>query len=146
AFCILTQITGRREDIPYLVGYFIKRYNLKLNCRVKNVSDRAMSELLAYSWPGNVRELENIVERAMILTDLEVIDGIELGQKENTFGSNFQFDSLSLDGAYRKLEKDFIEKALFKSGGNRKKAAELLGVSLRSLFYKLKQYGYSEEE
>ncbi|HEX3034678.1 MAG TPA: sigma-54 dependent transcriptional regulator [Thermodesulfobacteriota bacterium] len=139
-------LRDRREDIPHLVGYFIRRYNLKLNCRVKNVSDRAMSELLAYSWPGNVRELENIVERAMILTDLEVIDGIELGQKENTFGSNFQFDSLSLDEAYRKLEKDFIEKALFKSGGNRKKAAELLGVSLRSLFYKLKQYGYSEEE
>lgn len=138
-------LRDRTEDIPHLAGCFIKKYNLKLNCRVKEVSNKVMSELLAYSWPGNVRELENIVERAMILTDSETIDGIELGLKEDVLGSDYKFDSLSLEEAYRKLEKDFIEKALLKSGGNRKKASEFLGVSLRSLFYKLKQHGYSEE-
>ena len=138
-------LRDRREDIPHLIGHFIKKYNMKLNCRVKGISERVVSVLLAYSWPGNVRELENIVERAMILTDSETIDGVELGLKEEVFGSDYKFDSLSLEESYRKLEKDFIEKALLKSGGNRKKASELLGVSLRSLFYKLKQHGYSEE-
>jgi two-component system response regulator AtoC len=105
-----------------------------------------MSEILEYPWPGNVRELENVIERAMILTDSEYIHRIDLGIRENDFRMHTLIDSLSLEEAWQRLEKAYIEKALSKTDGNRTQAAKLLGLSRRALLYKLKQYGYSEEE
>jgi Transcriptional regulator containing PAS, AAA-type ATPase, and DNA-binding domains len=137
-------LRDRKEDIPHLVDRFIHKYNKKLNRHVKRTTEGVMSELVEYEWPGNVRELENAIERAMILTDSDLIQRVDLGPKESGFAGNFRFDSLSLEEAYKILEREFIERALSRSGRNRKKAAELLGLSLRSLFYKLKQYGYSE--
>jgi len=136
----------RKDDIPILVDYFIKKYNGKLNRFVKGVSQQAMSELLQYPWYGNIRELENVVERAMILCDSNSLDRVNFNLKDNNIQGDAWFDSLSLDKAWQKLEKAYIEKALLESGGNRTQAAKLLGLSRRSLLYKLKQYGYSEEE
>ncbi|MGH7908374.1 MAG: sigma-54 dependent transcriptional regulator, partial [Thermodesulfobacteriota bacterium] len=136
----------RKEDISTLVDYFIKKYNEKLNRFVKGVSQQAMSELLQYPWYGNVRELENVVERAMILCDSNSIDRVNFNLKDKNIQGDACFDSLSLDKAWQKLEKAYIEKALLESGGNRTQAAKLLGLSRRSLLYKLSQYGYSEEE
>ncbi len=134
----------RKEDIPRLVEFFLQKHNEKLNSHIKGITPQAMSELLAYHWYGNVRELENTVERAMILTDSDLINKVEFGLKENHLKEDVRFDSLSLDKAWQKLEKAFIEKALSESNGNHTQAAKLLGLSRRALLYKLKQYGYSE--
>ncbi len=136
----------RKEDIKLLIEHFLQKYNQKLNRKIKGVSPSAMSEILEYPWPGNVRELENVIERAMILTDSEYIHRIDLGIRENDFRMNTLIDSLSLEEAWQRLEKAYIEKALSKTDGNRTQAAKLLGLSRRALLYKLKQYGYSEEE
>jgi two-component system response regulator AtoC len=136
----------RKEDIGKLVEYFIEKYNEKLNRRVKGVTPQVMSELLRYPWYGNVRELENVIERSMILTDSDLISRVDLGQRENDFRGSSWFDSLSLEAAWRRLEKAYIGKALSQTGGNRTQAAKLLGLSRRALLYKLKQYGYAEEE
>jgi len=136
----------RREDVKLLIEHFIQKYNEKLNRKIKGISQSAMSELLQYPWPGNVRELENVMERAMILTDSEYIHKIDLGLGENDFRMNTLTYSLSLEEAWARLEKSYIEKALSQTGGNRTQAARLLGLSRRALLYKLKQYGYSESE
>jgi two-component system response regulator AtoC len=136
----------RKEDIKLLIEHFLQKYNQKLNRKIKGVSPSAMSEILEYPWPGNVRELENVIERAMILTDSEYIHRIDLGLRENDFRMTALIDSLSLEEAWQRLERAYIEKALSKTDGNRTQAAKLLGLSRRALLYKLKQYGYSEEE
>jgi two-component system response regulator AtoC len=138
----------RKDDIPCLVEYFIGKYNEKLNRSIKGVSPKVMSELLDYPWYGNVRELENVIERAIILSDSDLITRVDLGIRENATRETTPSDSLSLEEAWARLEKAYIEKALSQTGGNRTQAARLLGLSRRSLLYKLKRYGYqgSKEE
>ncbi|HXG31324.1 MAG TPA: sigma-54 dependent transcriptional regulator, partial [Thermodesulfobacteriota bacterium] len=138
----------RKDDIPCLVEYFIGKYNEKLNRSIKGVSPKVMSELLDYPWYGNVRELENVIERAIILSDSDLITRVDLGIRENATRETTPSDSLSLEEAWARLEKAYIEKALSQTGGNRTRAARLLGLSRRSLLYKLKRYGYqgSKEE
>lgn len=136
----------RKEDIPQLVEHLIRKHNEKLNSHIKGVIPQVMSEFLQYPWHGNVRELENVIERAMILSDSDLIDRVELESSETEFKGGSWFDSLLLDKAWHKLEKALIEKALSESGGNHTQAAKLLGISRRALLYKLKHYGYSEGE
>ena len=134
----------RKEDIPLLVEHFIEKYNEKLGCYIKGIGPDVMSELREYPWHGNVRELENVIERAMILNDSDLINSIDLGLREND--QETLPHSFSLTEAWQRLEKAYIQKALSQTGGNRTQAAKLLGLSRRALLYKLKQYGYSDEE
>lgn len=136
----------RKEDMPRLVEHLIRKHNEKLNSCIKGVTPQVMSEFLKYPWHGNVRELENIIERAMILSDSDLIDKVELESRETEFKERSWFGSLLLDEAWHKLEKALIDKALSESGGNHTQAAKLLGISRRALLYKLKHYGYSEGE
>ena len=135
----------RREDIKILVEYFVNKFRERFNPRVKGVSDGVMSELYDYPWYGNVRELENIIERAVILTDTDIIKSVDLVSRVLTEEKDFIIDSLSLDQAWQGLEKRYIDKALSNARGNRTKAARLLGLSRRALLYKLKQYGLNKE-
>ncbi|MGH7806473.1 MAG: sigma 54-interacting transcriptional regulator, partial [Thermodesulfobacteriota bacterium] len=134
----------RKEDIPLLVEHFIEKYNEKLGCYIKGIGPDVIRELREYPWHGNVRELENVIERAMILNDSDLINSIDLGLREND--QETLPHSFSLTEAWQRLEKAYIQKALSQTGGNRTQAAKLLGLSRRALLYKLKQYGYSDEE
>jgi len=136
----------RKEDIKLLIERFIKKFKERLNPKVKSVSQDVMSELLKYPWYGNVRELENIIERAVILTDSDIIQSVDLGSGDNKFEQDVLDDSLSLEEAWSRLEKDYIEKALSEAKGNRTKAAKLLGLSRRALLYKLKDYRENVEK
>jgi len=132
----------RKDEIPLLVRHFIVKYNKYLNRSVKDVTPEVLSRLIQYEWFGNIRELENVVERAMILCDTECISKVDLNTDERKDNSKIDtwLSSLSFEEAKQKIERKYIEKALTETEGNRTKAAKILGISRRSLLYKLKEY------
>lgn len=126
----LPPLRERIEDIPLLVEHILRRLGHK-----RGIEDDALSKLMSYDWPGNVRELENVLERAMILSGGEIIKEEHVLLKQVKEDINIP-KSMSLE----ELEKNLIIKALQESGGNRKKAAELLGISRKMLYTRLKKY------
>lgn len=132
----------RKEDIPLLVRHFIDKYNRELSHRIKDVMPEVMSELMNYGWPGNVRELENAVERAMILCDSVYISQVEVGAADSkgSFSPGSWISTFTYDEARKRIERAYIEQALSDARGNRTKAAKILGISRRSLLYKLKEH------
>lgn len=137
----------RKEDLPQLVHHFIEKSNRANNKHIQHVSDEAWEYVMNYSWPGNVRELENAVERAVIMCQSEVIgrEHFPLDLQANIRPiSDLEADSDKIPNmleAVENLERRLLAKALEKTGGNKRKAARLLGVTERILGYKAKQYG-----
>jgi two-component system response regulator AtoC len=137
----------RREDIPVLVDHFIEHFRNELGRAVRGIHDEALDRLTRYAWPGNVRELENVIERAMILTDNDRITLADLpsavadAQGE---ASRAPLD-MNLRRARQRFEAEFIRKALASVNGNRTHAAKLLEISHRALLYKIKEYGLRDE-
>jgi two-component system response regulator FlrC len=125
-------LRSRASDIAALAQYFLERAAKNLGKRPPVLTQDAREKLLAYSWPGNVRELENMMERAAILAEGEV-QGADLPILDAEEGSRAV--------TMKDLERQAIEAALEANGGNRTKAARQLGISLRTLQYRLKQYG-----
>ncbi len=132
----------RKDEIPLLVSHFITKYNQKLSRSVKDVAPEVMAGMMQHEWSGNIRELENVIERAMILSDTDYIANIDLmnGEKKDNIKIDTWLSSLSFEEAKQKIERKYIERALTETGGNRTKAAKILGISRRSLIYKLKDY------
>mgnify|MGYP001362121105 CR=1 FL=1 len=144
----LPPLIERTEDIPILCHHFIERYNQKFNKSVTRISASAMSLMLQHRWPGNVRELENIIERAIVLSEGPVIEADLLPDclKEKRDGTSIEniFQGYSLKAGKIILERNMIQRALEATGGNRTKAAELLEISHPSLLQKIKTYGLAE--
>jgi DNA-binding NtrC family response regulator len=152
----LPPLRERREDIPLLIRHF-----LDVSCRhnsisLKSFSTAAMNTLINYSWPGNVRELQNVAERCCLMSAGGEIQADELPDElKGTVNTEIHSAAISaaeeevsikraLPRVTEAVEKELILKALKQSGGNRDAAAELLEISRRSLFYKLKQYGIED--
>lgn len=131
----------RKEDIPSLADYFISKYAKENKKNIKTISKSALDVLLSYAWPGNVREFENIVERAIILCQKEIITPLELPsnltQKKEI---DLENSHASLPEIVESLEKKSIEDAL-KKFKTQRKAAKALGITERMLGYKLLKYG-----
>ena len=141
----------RREDIPLLVNYFLKRNQEKLGLGVYGIKKDAMAALMEHTWPGNIRELENCIERAMILTEGEEITRASLpqavfGEGDSSAYELISSDELSIKVHSRAVEERLIQKALEKTKGNRTHAAKLLEISHRTLLYKLKEYKLAGEQ
>ncbi|NOX37599.1 MAG: sigma-54-dependent Fis family transcriptional regulator [Calditrichaeota bacterium] len=120
----------RKEDIPLLVKHFLERENLEKPIRITSA---AMKKLMSYNWPGNVRQLENIIKRALIFCDGEVIDA-----------NDIQFDELDVpqfEGTLEEFKNMLIIQRLKEFNGNKTKAAKSLGISLRTLQQKVKELG-----
>jgi len=142
----LPPLRERLEDLPLLVDHFLAKFSTRFGKAVTSVAPDAMRLLAGYSWPGNVRELENAVERGIV-----VCEGAELGRAAlpericgpagRDGGLLLSGDSLSIRETGEVMERELIRRALEKTGGNRTHAARLLEISLRSLIYKLKEYG-----
>ncbi len=134
----LPPLRDRREDIPLLVQHFINRVNHELKKQVSGVSEETLKALIAYSWPGNVRELENVIERALTLCQHPVILPEDLpsamfqAEEENLL-ENVSRKKYTLD----RLEKEYIRKVLTDAGGNKSKAAEILGLDRKTLYRKI---------
>jgi len=133
----------RKDDIPLLINYFVKKYAERENKNVVGVSPEAMILLTGYHWPGNVRELENVVERAVILTSYNLILPEDLPQAiREAHSRNGEFSSEAEDEkTLEELEKQYIIKILEKYNWNQKVASEKLGISTTTLWRKLKSYG-----
>lgn len=128
----------RVEDIPVLTGYFITKFNKQFGKTVKGIRPDALELLQSYDFPGNVRELENLVERAMILADTEVLTPKDLNLP------NLQAKPLPRKGTLHEIERAAIIEALRRWEGNRTRAAKELGIDRKTLVRKLKEYGVED--
>jgi len=131
----------RPMDIPVLVEYFLSRYSTEETDRL---SDEALEALKAYPFPGNVRELENILERALTLSEGGRIEKADLKLPQNLESIKAALpasDNLNLDQYLEQVERDIIVDALEKTKWNKTAAARLLGVSFRALRYRLQKLG-----
>lgn len=130
-------LRDRREDIAPLCEYFLQKHLPKSGKKIKGVSKETMDILLRYSFPGNVRELENIIERAIILEKNQLISRESLPQSLTMF----QIETIEPDKikTIDELSSDYAKKVVEMSGGNKSKAAELLGISRTSLWRMLKE-------
>lgn len=144
----LPPLRERQEDIPLLARHFIKQYRKALGGGDFNLPDEVARALMAYAWPGNVRELENMMERAVVLSQGGGIGLSHLPQEillKEPQASLAPVDEaeedLDLEAGVENLEKRLLNKALAQSAGNKAKAARLLKISERTLWYKLNKYG-----
>jgi DNA-binding NtrC family response regulator len=136
----------RRDDIPILVDHFISKYSAEMNLGNKEMSVNALDVLKSYYWKGNVRELENVIERALILSEGDAINQEDL--RLSTVTSHGSLDDIPLDGSLEQTAKEAlkiaesrrIKKALEDTHGNKSRAAELLKVSYKTLLTKIKDY------
>jgi two-component system response regulator HydG len=133
----------RKEDLPSLAAHFLSLYGEKNRKELKEISPKALDLLIRHDWPGNIRELENCIERAVIVARGEMIAPADLPPQIQALSSGkedlgVRFPSgISLQDA----EKALIIKTLEDTGGNRSRAAEILGINRRTLQIKLKEYG-----
>jgi len=141
-------LRDRREDIPALVDYFLSHYCRELKRPLKTLSEGARQVMVNHPWTGNIRELQNCIERAVILTDGEVIEEDHLGIRQQELGE-IQAREIPLEGslhevsaaATRMAETRMIRKILKQTGGNKSRASQILGVSYKTLLTKIKEYG-----
>jgi DNA-binding NtrC family response regulator len=129
----LPTLKERSEAILPLAEYFASKFGASFGKKISGITEAAKAALFAYRWPGNIRELQNVMERAVILSG-GVID-ITQFNLETAQGATD-----AADGLLKLGEKELIRKTLLETRGNRRKAAELLGISLRTLQYRIKEY------
>ena len=141
----------RKEEIPYLVDYFIARFARESDKPLAGITSAALKLLADFHWPGNVRELENIIERAVALSTGTVIDTADIRLDISTSApaaaasggsAPFPPEGMTLE----QFEDEIIREALRRAGGNKSQAARLLGLSRNALRYRLSKLGVADEE
>lgn len=133
-------LRDRKEDIPFLVKHFVNKFSKELKKNVSGISEEALRIFLNHSWPGNVRELENVIQRAITLCQHEEILIEDLPptlfqKKEESLFEKAIEKRFTLD----QLEKEYIKRVLVETGGNKSKAAEILGLDRKTIYRKLEE-------
>ncbi|MCB9667613.1 MAG: sigma-54-dependent Fis family transcriptional regulator [Myxococcales bacterium] len=140
-------LRDRKEDVMLLIEHFIDKSNKRLGTRIHGLSPRTLKLLIDYSWPGNVRELENVIERACVLAEHDVLSEDDLPDRlregHDPVALALSGKELSIKKTVRHIEEALIRRALEKTKGNRTAASRLLEISHRALLYKIKDYGLS---
>jgi len=140
----LPPLRERREDIPLLAEHFRTKLKARTRREIEGFSPGALAVLAEYHWPGNVRELENAVEQAMVLASASVVGEGDLpkwvftGREKASW--SLETEGKTLDEIIRAVEKDLIERAIQKTGGNKAEAARILGIKPGALYYKINTY------
>jgi len=166
----LPPLRSRPLDIPLLANHFIARYNALYGKTLAPLSAPAMAKILAYAWPGNVRQLENLIKQIVVRGDESIIDELLVGASRTTTGGvvspgvmdaagsrtngaapfNPEVNGYSLKARLDQVitleEKQLIKEALTRTNWNRRRAAELLEISYRSLLYKIKEYNLNDSD
>jgi Nif-specific regulatory protein len=130
----------RKSDVLLLADHFVEKLSTDHGKQVKRISTPAIDALVSYHWPGNVRELQNVIERAVLVCDGQVIHLHHLPPTLQTAEGSGTANSQSLGDAVAGFERDLIEDALKMARGNRARAARLLQATRRIVNYKIKQY------
>jgi two-component system response regulator PilR (NtrC family) len=145
----LPSLKERKEDIPLLTNHFLKKYSEELNKGITKISPETLQILLNYDYPGNVRELQNIIERAVALESHQELTAQNLSSylseqpllKKGPIDIEIPNEGIDLEKMVEELERTLLLKALDKTKGIKKKAAELLRINFRSMRYRLEKYG-----
>jgi len=143
----LPALRKRKEDIPSLVDHFLVKFCAENNLKLKTVAPEAMAILMAYAWPGNVRELENTIERMVVMSDDEALGAnsipVNIGASHETSSSLPDGLVSDLDSTVNDFERGIILGALERNAYRQNRAADELGISERSMWYKIKKLGIS---
>ena len=148
---VLPPLRERREDIPLLVSHFVEVFSRRMSKLISSIPKETLDAFTSYSWPGNVRELQNLIERAVILSEngvlanpLSTLDAILLG--DNTTNPNFVVPGFVQEGTFQDSQRAVILRALQASGwivGGPRGAAARLGLKRTTLISKMKKLGIS---
>jgi len=152
----LPPLVDRKQDIPYLVDYFLKKHS---NGRSLTVSPEMLERLSKYEWPGNIRELENTIQRAAVISQSDVLTIDHLPVKHSVPSSGQTYSGSDLQSWFEEIqnadkslkdvvcfvEKELILQALKQTNSNRSRAATLLKIHRRLLYTKMKEYGISTD-
>jgi len=149
----LPPLRDRKEDVQILASHFLKKYNEELNKNILKISPEALQILLDYGYPGNVRELQNIIERAVALESHQELTAHNLSSylneqslmRKGPIDIDIPNEGVDLEKMVEDLERTLLLKALDKTKGIKKKAAELLHINFRSMRYRLEKYGLNHE-
>ena len=152
----LPPLRERKDDIPLLAGYFLAKYARQIGKRVTGISSGARETLRQYDWPGNVRELENVIQRQVVLCEGPAIQQLQLvGQSVSRSVSDrigvpdeemIPPEGMDLEEKLDDFERAYLREALRITEGNMTNAAKLLGMSYRSIRYRVKKLKVREEE
>jgi len=146
----------RKGDLRALVQHFLEKYSVKMGKEITKVSSYAIDLLNKYDFPGNIRELENLIERSVALTSTNIIlpDSLALsfhkrrwieGVKNRRFDLDEVAQGVALDTILSEIETAYIERAIEIAAGNKQKAADLLGISYRSLRHRFNKIGFQDD-
>jgi len=137
----LPPLRERPEDIPDLVEHFIRDFSEADSKPAKGVDNDALEVLRSYRWPGNVRQLRNVMQRALIVSNGPLIMSDDLPPElRRLSGNSVGAFELPLGSSLEELEREFIRRTLEFTSGNKPRAAELLGISLKTLYNRLERY------
>ncbi len=144
----LPPLRDRKEDIKSLVKFFIDKYNNEFGKRMKGISDSAIKAIMDYHWPGNIRQLESVIERAVLMSDTDMInlDDIKGELRLPTDRSILDIEIPDEGINFEELEKELIKKAMTKANNVAAKAARLLGMSYKTFWYRLEKFSISSKE
>jgi DNA-binding NtrC family response regulator len=145
---VVPPLRERTGDVPELIEHFLEQASIRMGRRACRLSGEALDLLQAYSWPGNVRELHNLVTRAVVLGTTDVIRADDLRPwliDRSQEGDDDTAQAVPIGISLEEMERRMIEATLERFGGHRAKTAEALGVGLRTLTTKLKEYGHTSK-
>jgi two-component system response regulator HydG len=135
----LPPLRDRRDDIPFLINFFIERYNQKYHMKVKGISQKAMNLLADFEWTGNVRELENTIESILVINSPEVIDVKHLPQEIRGVKERPEVIPIKIGTPLEDVEKEMLIQTLRATKGNKRRAAQLLGINVRTIHRKIEE-------
>jgi two-component system response regulator HydG len=133
----LPLLKDRRDDIPFLANFFIEKYGKRYHMRVKGISQRAMNLLSDYEWTGNVRELENTIESILVINSPEVIDLQHLPQEIRSSKRGPEVIHVKIGTPLEEVEREILIETLRATRGNKRRAAQLLGINVRTIHRKM---------
>ena len=141
----LPPLRERIEDLPQLAQMFVQHYASQNNKQIMGIDDECLDTLRAHPWPGNVRQLRNVIERAVIVSDGQMIRKRDLPEEFRATGTTDSgFVRIRVGASLDEVEKEMISRTIEFTGGNKTRAADILGVSAKTLYNKLERFSQEQ--